>query len=194
MSTAALPIPKNRVWSEDEYLDLPGGQLIEFDHGHIEVLPMPTMLHQKVAHRLQRALEDFVEAHGLGDVLAAPFPVKVGDGKYREPDVVFRRSDATEIDERTTKFWDRVELVVEVLSDGSKSRARDLVTKRREYADAGIAEYWIVDLDSNEITVLALQGHDYLEAGRYRLGETVPSVVLPTFAVDVQSVIAPKRN
>lgn len=193
MSTVALPIPKTKVWSEDEYLDLPGGQLIEFDHGSIEVLPMPSMLHQKVVNRLVRALEDFVDARGLGDVLAAPFPVKVGTDKYREPDVIFRRSDSVELDERATKFWDQVELVVEVLSEGSKNRARDLVTKRREYAEAHIAEYWIVDLDSNEMIVLTLQGSDYIEAGRYRMGETARSVVLPSFAVAVETVIAPKR-
>ena len=193
MSIAALPIPITEVWTEDEYLDLPGGQFVEFDHGRVEVLPMPTMLHQKVAQRLLRALEDFVDARGLGDVLAAPFPVKVGDEQYREPDVVFRRSSSVELDERVTRFWDHVELVIEVLSDGSKNRARDLVTKRREYADARIAEYWIVDLDVNEITVLSLQGDDYIESGRYRMSQTARSVVLPQFAVAVQSIIAPKK-
>src|SRR5699024_2214339 len=38
-----------------------------------------------------------------------------------------------------------VPLAVEVMSGGS--RRTDRVTKLREYAEAGIADYWIVDLE-----------------------------------------------
>ena len=45
----ALLFPDQGTWSEDEYLDLPGNHLIEFNEGHLEVLPMPTPYHQMIA-------------------------------------------------------------------------------------------------------------------------------------------------
>ncbi len=196
MSTVATISPKKAFWTEEEYLALPGGQMVEFDQGRIEVLPMPSLLHQKAARRLQRALEDFVEPRNLGVVVDAPFPVKVGPRKYREPDLIYRRSGGPNLDERKTSHFDndRVELVVEVLSDGATNRKRDLITKRREYAEAGILEYWIIDLDANDITVLNLKDGDYQESGRYQLGDMAKSNVLPSFAISVQYVIAPQRG
>ncbi|MBD2302618.1 Uma2 family endonuclease [Nostoc sp. FACHB-190] len=47
-------------------------------------------------------------------------------------------------------------LVVEVVSPGKVNEDRDYRYKRSEYAARGIAEYWIVDPQSNKITVLTL--------------------------------------
>ncbi len=38
--------PAQRTWSEDEYLTLDTNRLVEFSHGHLEVVPMPTFSHQ----------------------------------------------------------------------------------------------------------------------------------------------------
>ena len=46
----------------------------------------------------------------------------------------------------------------------------DLVDKRRDYAEAGIPEYWIVDPRGETITVLGLRRGAYLEQGVYRRG------------------------
>ena len=58
------------------------------------------------------------------------------------------------------KFWEGADLVMEVVSDDD--RRRDVVTKRLEYAKAGIAEYWIVDPQQATITVLKLADGKYL--------------------------------
>jgi Putative restriction endonuclease len=71
---------------------------------------------------------------------------------------------------------------------GKESRHRDLVTKPKEYARAGISEYWIVDPRLERITVLTLKGKRYETAGVYGPGERAPSLLLPEFAVDVDAV------
>jgi Uma2 family endonuclease len=104
---------------------------------------MPTTSHQFIALFLYRLLEAFASARGLGETLAAPCGCGYGRGKFREPDVVFMlREHADRIGEQ---FWDGAHLVMEVISDDHKRR--DIQTKRREYARAGIPEYWIVDPD-----------------------------------------------
>ena len=44
-------------------------------------------------------------------------------------------------------------LVVEVVSPGPQNRDRDYRYKRTEYAARGIAEYWIVDPELQQVTV-----------------------------------------
>src|SRR5436309_255137 len=86
--------------------------------------------------------------------------------------------------------WEVAYLVMEVVSGGQKDRHRDLVTKRREYARAGIPEYWIVDPQEERITVLRLAGKRYLVQGEFARGATAPSHLLPGFTVDVSEALA----
>lgn len=53
-----------------------------------------------------------------------------------------------------------VMLVVEIISPGSE--AVDMLTKRREYANVGVPQYWTVDRDAaNTVTMLRLSGTEY---------------------------------
>lgn len=64
---------------------------------------------------------------------------------HRDPDIVVVRDHVFE--HRLTRVQaDDVVLVVEIVSPGS--RGTDHVMKVHEYAKAGIANYWIVDLDA----------------------------------------------
>lgn len=79
------------------------------------------------------------------------------------------------------------------LSDGCEvvsadAPEHDLVTKRAEYAQAGIPEYWIVEPQSEHITVLSLQGSAYIEQGRYVRGDTIQSPLLVGFSVAVAAI------
>lgn len=65
-----------------------------------------------------------------------------------------------------------------------------LFPKRREYALAGIPEYWIVDGEQPSIIVLTLAGEGYQLHGAFGPGERADSVLLPGFAVDVDEVLA----
>lgn len=65
---------------------------------------------------------------------------------------------------------------------------RDLVTKRREYAQAGIPEYWIVDPRTETILVLHLAGASYRER-RFGRGEQAISATFPALVVDVSATL-----
>ena len=67
------------------------------------------------------------------------------------------------------------------------------MTKPREYAQAGIPEYWIVDPQTESITVLALDsGSVYVETAVCRSGEAAESALLDGFRVDVAAVLTPE--
>ena len=173
-------------WSVAEYLALETNRLIEFSHGQLEALPMPRMSHQQVVLILIQMLLRYLRAQDLGTVLFAPLRVQLWPGKFREPDVVFmHRANAARMGEA---FWDGADLVMEVVSP--EDRRRDLETKRREYAQAAIPEYWIVDPETQLITVLTLAGAEYAVYGEFGPGAQATSLLLPGFVVDVAAIFA----
>ena len=86
------------------------------------------------------------------------------------------------------QFWRGADLVMEIV--GPDDPERDIVTKRREYAQSGIPEYWIVDPTEASITVLTLQGQEYALHGEFAAGEAASSVLLEGFKVDVGDVFS----
>ena len=92
----------------------------------------------------------------------------------------------------TDEYWEGADLVMEVVSSGDDDRRRDLKTKREEYAQAGISEYWIVDPVLEQITVLTLDGQTYVVHGEFKHGERATSKLLPGFGVDVTLALTAK--
>lgn len=180
--------PAQGAWSEEEYLGLPGNHLVEFDSGQIEVLQMPSQSHQLLVAFLYRLLSDFVRQQGLGLVLFAPLPVKLWQGKMREPDVLFMRREHK--DRRHENYWSGADLVMEVVSPDDPSR--DKIAKRREYARAGIPEYWLVDPFEKTVTVFSLpeQAEEYAVHGVFGSGGLAQSASLPGFSMAVDGLFA----
>src|SRR5690349_13983866 len=81
--------PRQGDWTEDAFLSLSTNRFVELNDGCLEVLPMPTALHQAIVRLLSRLLEEFVHKRKLGDVFFAPLPVRLWAGQFREPDVVY---------------------------------------------------------------------------------------------------------
>jgi Uma2 family endonuclease len=180
--------PDQGAWDEADYLALNTNHLVEFSDGVVEVLPMPTMPHQLIVQYLSNLLLAFASARRLGRVLFAPLRVRLRENKYREPDIVFMLAEhASRMGRR---YWDGADLVVEVVSDDPDDRERDLVVKRREYANAGIREYWIVDPRERRLTVLKLAGDGYAVHGEHAPGECASSALLAGFEVDVTALFA----
>jgi Uma2 family endonuclease len=173
------------LWSEEQYLTLTDHtrHLIEFTDGMLEVLPMPTDKHQVLVLFLYDLLRTYLLPCG-GKVLVAPLRLQVRQGKQREPDLLLVR-DAND-PRRQNRFWLGADMVVEVVSPDDPER--DTVEKVSDYAEAAIAEYWIVNPDDETITVLALQGAAYAPHGVFRRGEVAGSLLLAGFTADVAAV------
>ncbi|HTW94088.1 MAG TPA: Uma2 family endonuclease, partial [Tepidisphaeraceae bacterium] len=108
------------------------------------------------------------------------------EGKFREPDVMFMLQ--RNISRAGNQYWDGADLVMEVVSDDDPKR--DLQIKRADYAEAGIPEYWIVDPKSKTISVLKLDGQQYVAHAEASGSGVVGSALLAGFTVDVANVFA----
>ncbi len=186
----ATLFPMQGMWSESAYLALLGNRLIELNDGCLEFLPQPTYFHEMIVEFLYDLLRAFVKERGLGKVMRATLPIRLWDGQMREPDVLFLRPDRLHklANAGNRAQPDGADLVMEVVSPGALNRERDLEVKRKEYATAGIAEYWIVDPELRTITVLKLAEDVYFVAGEYQPNQLAMSHLLPGFTVLVDHV------
>jgi Uma2 family endonuclease len=178
-------LPRQGDWSEEAYLVLTDNRnrLVEYTDGFLEVLPMPTDKQQSVLQFLFLAFFGFAQPRG-GKVHFAPLRLRIRPGKFREPDLLLLLSAADS--RRQNRFWIGADVALEVVSE--EKTERDLVEKRGDYAEGRVPEYWIVNPQTETITVLHLRGEVYEEAGVYRRGESAASMVLAGFAVAAAAV------
>ena len=77
-------------------------------------------------------------------------------------------------------------LVVEVVS--TSTRSTDYRAKRAEYTVLGISEYWIVDPEQSQVTVLTLVD-DWYESAEYIEDEQIDSTLFPELKLTVSDIL-----
>jgi Uma2 family endonuclease len=84
-------------------------------------------------------------------------------------------------------------LVIEVVSPGTENRDRDYRYKRTEYAARGIAEYWIIDPERQQLT-LCLWVNGQYEDTIYAADTPLASTVIPDFKLSTAQIMAFGQN
>jgi Uma2 family endonuclease len=182
--------PEQGEWSEDQYLDLTdhSNRRIEFTDGRLEFLAMPTEAHEAFVRFLFLALYNFVAKSSLGEVYSNGIRLRIRPSKVRLPDVIFLHKD--HFHARHNRVWDGADLVMEVVSDDVKARARDYKEKLADYAEAKIAEYWIIDPETQRALVHRLDGDRYTMHGEFMPGQQATSALLDGFVIDIAALFA----
>jgi Uma2 family endonuclease len=142
---------------------LPEGTLAELIDNCLYMSPAPSSSHQKILFRIADKLVKLLDDHGKGEVIIAPFDVKLDQSRNAvQPDVtVILKSNQNQIiDGRYSGVPD---LLVEILSPGNKDH--DLITKKDLYEKFGVKEYWVVDPDTKLALVFSLSGINYNKVG-----------------------------
>ena len=81
------------------------------------------------------------------------------------------------------------DLVVEVVSPGTENRNRDYRHKRTEYATRGIAEYWIIDPERQQITLCLWVDGQYEDT--VHTGDSpIKSAVITDFNLSAAQILA----
>lgn len=182
-----MTVPGPRYTYED-YKLLPEDRRCELIEGDLLMTPAPSFRHQTILTRLLVRVWSFVEAGGLGRVVPAPTDVILSQANVVQPDLLYVSKERLGIVEPNGGVGGAPDLVVEILSP-STSR-RDLLTKRKLYADYGVREYWVVDPDAHTVEVLA-QAPSGLETWQlFSAGSTVLSPLLPGLSIATDELFA----
>ncbi len=156
----------NHLLTLEEWEALPedSAMRLELAEGVLVMSPMPFAWHQRAGTRLTSRVDEQLPQTLIAlaevEVVVADDPLTI-----RVPDVMVTRTEVYETNPPRCGAAD-VHLAVEVLSDGT--RRVDRVLKFSEYAEAGIPQYWIVDL-GEPVTLLAytLVGSGYELSGEH---------------------------
>ena len=151
-----------RHWTRDAVLALPDdGQRYELVSGTLVVTPAPRGLHQRAIAELFLRLQEWLGRHPVAHVLFSPADITLGEDEILQPDLfVYRTASGAPL-----RDWTDITellLVIEVTSPGSARYDREL--KRRRFQRAGIAEYWVVDLEGRMVE-------------RWRPGDEAPETI-----------------
>jgi Uma2 family endonuclease len=132
----------------------------------------------------------FLEQNNLGAVFGSQGPVRLKLNLVRMPDVFFIRwdsvEDTDEIENPAGAFLEtRPDLVVEVLSPGNTRK--EMETKLKEYARAGVELVWYVDPERTEVDVYPKGNKKWKKT--YRVDGTLDGgEILPGFTLPVSKI------
>jgi Uma2 family endonuclease len=170
-----------------------GADLVEprFERiGGIEyAMSSPGYKHQTVLLAIGAQLREKLAPSGCM-VIVAPFDVyplydKGDRNTLVQPDI-FTACDRSKLQEN--RYNGAPLFIIEILSS---NRSHDMVTKLNLYQKAGVAEYWMVEIDPEEkiVSVLELVKGAYMYHS-YTGEKEVPLVSIPGCSVDFSKVFA----
>jgi Uma2 family endonuclease len=161
------------------------GTRYEIIDGELFVSKQPSWEHQFAASEISRALQNWSHERRLGWSTQVPGLVFAEDDDV-VPDVVWISH------ERLANGLDSAghltvapELVVEVLSPGTRNERRDRDSKLGLYSRRGVREYWIVDGFQREVLVFRQDGTMLRLAATLTDTDVLQSPMLPGFACPV---------
>jgi Uma2 family endonuclease len=121
-----------------------------------------------------RLLADYVELHLLGKVFGSRVAFRLDGTNGPEPDIAFLQAARLHLI-RKGYVAGPPDLAMEIVSPESEDR--DYQKKRLQYQRAGIAEYWIIDMQSRRVTLYRLDRRGRYRAVRAKSGRFVSQVV-----------------
>ena len=175
----------------EDYLKLPDdGKRYEIINGELYVSPAPGLRHQRIFRRIFTALSNYFDAHGGGELFAAPTDVVLSKENVVQPDILVIKSDRAGIASGERNVAGAPNLVIEVLSPST--HRVDEVQKRKLYERAGVDEYWIADPERKLVTIYRRSGDAFTRVAEIstETGGAITSPLLPGFALDVNDVFA----
>ena len=198
---AAAAVPTEPIWRltvEQYHQMIRGGILTENDP--VELLEgwLVAKMSKNPPHRVatRRARERLAAALPAGWYVDAQEPITTLDSEP-EPDVVIVRGASDDFSDRHPNP-DEVPLVVEV---ADASLWRDRTIKKRAYARAGIAVYWIVNLIDRRVEMYSdptgpSDQPDYRRRSEHADGDTVVLMVedRPVHQIAVADLLPPARG
>ncbi len=154
-----MSLPKERIFTSDDYWNLPDGKRAELIDGQFYDMAPPSRLHQHISSELAYELKSYVKSRG-GSCLVYPAPFAVNldaDGRnWVEPDVSVICDKSKLTDSGCSGAPD---LIIEVVSPSS--RRMDYTIKNALYSQSGVREYWIVDPAKKFTTIWLFEDEDF---------------------------------
>ncbi len=195
MSVAEMPSPPIRVSPASNGMMMTGeefdaiddwidGYRYELIHGVLVVSPPAGIGERSPNSYLAYLIYSFNESHENGAVVddtVAEQEIKIGGNRRRMDRAIW-----VGLGHKIRPLEDVPTIAIEFVSKSSRDRRRDYVEKRREYAEAGVKEYWVIDRFARDMTVF--RGMD--ETLVVKEGECYSTPLMPGFELPLAKLFA----
>ncbi len=171
-----------------QYFELgedPPGVRLELVNGEVEVSPSPTYRHSYTVGKAFSWLEHSVALVDPGGFIFMDTDTTLDEHNVRRPDILYYRSDRVHAF-GGDRLLDVPDLAVEVISPSSGTTDRK--RKFTQYADAGIAFYWLIDPQRRTFKGYRLDGDRYVATVEGKGGDTVSPPPFPGEALPLTSL------
>ncbi len=160
------------------------GDKAEFINGEVLMHSPVKLIHNSASGTLYALLQAYVDAHDLGVVAHEKLMISLTRNDY-EPDVCFWREEkATGFDPRQMRF-PAPDFIAEVISESTEHVDRGV--KFEDYAAHGVAEYWLIDPESQTVEQYLLNDETYTLAIKAADG-TLKSSAIAGFVIPVRAI------
>ena len=193
MTTAKPKLRAGIRMSLDEFLAL--GETdgcLELDDGALYIMGSASADHQFLLSQLIWHLVNYLNTfadppaaffHDITTILSRELQ------RAPEPDLVVILSERASIVRSYVEG--APDIAVEILSS---DRNRDLVYKRRIYAEAGVREYWIFDPVHDTALPLELRDGEYMERRTLTAADTLTTPLLPGLTIPLADIFHHRRR
>ena len=177
-----------RLMTVDDLDAMPeDGNRYEIIEGELFVSRAPGLPHQLVTANIIGCFLRYLENNPIGRIVPTPGLIL---SRYSGviPDLVFYSHDRGDEIIWNERLNAAPEIVIEILSPGRESIARDRVAKRKLYDKHHVKEYWIVDNENRSVEVYHLVNQSLELHATLRNNDEVTSPVLPGFSCPLAKI------
>lgn len=161
---------------------LPDDGRIELVDGRIEIMPTDGELHVYALQILDEFFKHGLRAAGDAYNVRIKATLRIDEHNAREPDLMVTHRF------RDVRFPAPADVVL-IVETCVSSKTRDLDEKRRVYAGAGVAEYWVWEAEAQTMHIFRdpMDG-DYASSRQAGAGAVAP-LFAPALRLDIETLI-----
>lgn len=161
---------------------------VEYIKEAIYIQSPASLTHEEIFRILLVKISNYLENKKLGKVLGSRFPIKLQDNHRAEPDILFISNNAIKQGKLTnTIFEGEPTWILEIVSPSY--REHDTITKRNEYMNLNVNEYWIIDSEYKTIEVINFKDNKEVRREVITNGSLKPRIEgFDEFRVDIQDL------
>ncbi len=192
MITDISQLDFNQRYTYADYLTWRFSERVELLRGWVSRVPSPLRLHQAYSWYLSTQLVPYFRNH-TSHVYTAPFDVRLPDSHKSTADKTIYtvvQPDLCVVCVKE-KLDDRgclgaPDWIIEIISPGNAKKEVD--TKFRLYEEAGVREYWMLNMDAQNVIVCDLTPEGYDIRRIYPDDAVVPVGIFEGLEIDLKAV------
>lgn len=180
-----MPLPKEKLYTSEDYWNLPEGQRAELIDGQIYNMAPPSRIHQKLVGELYHKILSYIrQKNGSCEVYPAPFAVNLtgNDKTWVEPDISII-CDKNKLSDRGCEG--APDWIIEIVSPSTQPH--DYGIKLFKYRTAGVREYWITNPITKTVNVYDLENEK--ATAQYSFDDSIPVCIYPEFQINIADLL-----